>query len=81
MKNSISSADGSFFPIRRYGKGELASLYMPDILCSSALRQFNEWLATAPGLTDRLRATGLQPGARQYTPQQVSLIVEALGEP
>lgn len=69
------------FQYRSYGKGELAMLYFPDILQQSAVDQFNEWIKAAPGLSERLMATGMKPRSRRYTPAQVRLIVEVLQEP
>ena len=69
------------FKYRSYGKSELASLYLPNILPSSAMKGFNEWIATYPGLLDRLRASGLALRSKRYTPLQVKMITEALGEP
>ena len=42
-----------------YGKGELALLYLPNILQQSAVDRFNEWIEAAPGLKERLLATGM----------------------
>lgn len=69
------------FRYRSYGKSELASLYLPDILPTSAVREFNEWIAAFPGLSESLTATGLAPRSKRYTPAQVKLIVSALGDP
>lgn len=80
MKNNDSSAD-SRFPIRSYGKGELAMHYLPGVAQQTAVNQLNHWIRTAPGLEQRLRATGMSPGCRRYTPAQVRLMVEVFGEP
>lgn len=69
------------FQYRSYGKGELAALYLPDILQQSAVEQFNRWIDAAPGLRERLLSTGMTSRSRRYTPAQVKLIVEALEEP
>lgn len=69
------------FQYRSYGKGELAKLYLPNILQQSAVDRFNEWIEAAPGLKERLLATGMKPRSRYYTPAQVRLIVEVLEEP
>lgn len=74
-------AEESPFRYRSYGKSELASLYLPDILPGSAMREFNEWIAAFPGLAESLRATGLARKSKRYTPAQVRLIAGALGEP
>ena len=60
------------FQYRTYGKGELALLYLPNILQQSAVDRFNEWIEAAPGMN---------PRARYYTPAQVRLIIEVLQEP
>lgn len=69
------------FIIRSYGKSELASFYMPDITPKSACSAMNKWIAKYPGLSDALASAGLDPKDRKYTPTQVRLIVEAIGEP
>ena len=69
------------FQYRSYGKGELAMLYPPDIQQQSAVDQFNKWIEAAPGLKERLIATGMNPRSRRYTPAQVRLIIEVLQEP
>lgn len=69
------------FQYRSYGKGELAMLYLPDIQQQSAVDRFNEWIDAAPGLKERLIATGMNPRSRRYTPAQVRLIIEVLQEP
>mgnify|MGYP004440781607 CR=1 FL=1 len=45
------------FQYRTYGKGELALLYLPNILQQSAVDRFNEWIEAAPGLKERLLAS------------------------
>lgn len=40
------------FQYRTYGKGELALLYLPNILQQSAVDRFNEWIEAAPGLKE-----------------------------
>ena len=47
--------DEKAFPIHTYGKGELASLYMPDVQQQTAVNRFNEWLRLYPGLEQQLR--------------------------
>lgn len=71
----------SSFVIRSYSKSELAMLYSPYITPKAAVRKLNRWIAFKPGLQARLLAGGLLPNAKCYTPLQVSVIVEALGEP
>ena len=82
-KNKIlpEQAEEKTFQYRTYGKGELALLYLPNILQQSAVDRFNEWIEAAPGLKERLLSTGMNPRSRHYTPAQVRLIVEVLQEP
>lgn len=78
--NSMIEQDNNFV-IRGYGKGELAMMYMPGICRCGALKQFNRWLERNVRLTEELRATGYDSTVRLFTPKQVSLIVEYIGEP
>lgn len=78
---SQKRAGGCPFPVSELWKSELASLYLPDILPGSAMREFNEWIAAFPGLMEALYATGLARKSKRYTPAQVRLIAGALGEP
>ena len=54
------------FKIRAYGRMELAQLYSPE-LC--------------PGLLQRLYDLGYESKRRSFTPLEVRVIVDALGEP
>ena len=80
MKQNDSFAEPRF-PVRSYGKGELAMCYIRGVCQHTAVKQFNEWIRTAPGLEERLLATGMKRGSRHYTPAQVQLIVNVFGEP
>lgn len=80
MKSDVSSLETSF-PIRSYGKGELAMCYIPNVTQQTAVNQFNEWVHTAPGLEQRLLDTGMNRTYRRYTPAQVRLMVNVFGEP
>lgn len=67
------------FKICCYGKGELAGLYLPHGTTKSAWNTFKYvWAAR----NKRLRALLEQVGSRRkFTPQEVRVIVEELGEP
>ena len=69
------------FVVRSYGKGELASMYIGGVQQQTAVKQFNEWIRTAPGREQQLQETGMTPTARRYTPAQVRLIIGVLGTP
>ena len=73
--------DEKKFKLKSYGKSELAALYLPEIAPRSAADVLKKWIDKSPGLADALAATGLQLLDRRYTPAQVQLIVQALGEP
>lgn len=69
------------FVMREYGRTELAQMYCPDIAPGSAWRKLRRWMRLYPGLVDGLAAIGYDERSRSFTPAQVRLIVEALGEP
>lgn len=47
MKENDSFAEPRF-PVRSYGKGELAMYYLPGIAQQTAVNRLNEWIRTAP---------------------------------
>ena len=69
------------FRLRAYGRTELAQLYNPHLAPSTAWHRLRSWVAQYPGLMQRLEKTGYSSQKRTWTPLQVRLIVEALGEP
>ncbi|MCC8188427.1 MAG: DUF4248 domain-containing protein [Bacteroides sp.] len=69
------------FLIRAYSKGELANRYLPYLPIRSALNTLNYWIQTHPTLYARLQEVGYRKKSKFFSPVQVSLIVEALGEP
>ena len=69
------------FQIRTYGKGELAQLYAPHVTPAAACRKLMHWISLQPQLVEALKRYGLKENSRTFTPIQVRLIVEALGEP
>ncbi len=75
MENTIS------FQCRVYGRTELAQLYSPHTMPQSAYNKLQRWIKRYPHLLEQLVEAGHHPHQREYTPLQVRLIVEALGEP
>ncbi len=71
----------NMFQIRAYGTSELASLYNPHVHPNSAVRTLRQWIDHYPNLRSNLTAIGLQRKAHSFTPAQVAMIVDALGEP
>ena len=61
------------FTIRAYGRMELAQLYSPELTDIAAYRKMKKWIERCPGLQQREH--------RSYTPLEVRVIVDALGEP
>nr|WP_278581711.1 DUF4248 domain-containing protein [Prevotella denticola] len=72
---------GEAFRLRAYGRTELAQAYNPHLAPSTAWHRLRSWIAQYPGLMQRLEKTGYSSRKRTWTPLQVRLIVEALGEP
>ena len=64
------------FVIRAYGKSELAMLYFPKSSKATAMKLFRWWLKINP----RLRKITVNK-KQYYTPKQVKMIVEEIGEP
>ena len=69
------------FTIRAYGRMELAHLYSPELTVIAAYRKMMIWIERCLGLQHRLYDLGYQPEHRAYTPFEVRVIVDALGEP
>lgn len=64
------------FTIRAYGKSELAMLYRNDLCKKSALKSLKTWLEANPRLAYLSKTK-----AHSFTPKQVKMIVEEVGEP
>ena len=62
-------------------KRELAMLYAPGVCPKSALRLLNSYIHRAKGLLPALEATGYSRSARHFTPRQLELVIQYLGEP
>lgn len=72
----------SDFEIRTYGKSELAMLYFPNAETKKgALNNLNFYINHNHGLRRKLRKLGFPPQAHTFMPNEVELIVEALGQP
>lgn len=69
------------FSFRAYGRTELAQVYCPQLSPGAAWQKLSLWIHLYPELTERLKAIGYSPHQRVFTPRQVAMIVEALGEP
>ncbi len=69
------------FKIRTYGYGELAMLYFPNSTKKCASVQFRRWIVFNKKLESNLIEAGYERGKRVFTPKQVQIIIEALGNP
>ena len=70
------------FKIQQYGKSELALLYFPNaVTASGALSNLNYWIRCNKTLTKALKKCGMPTHSKSFTPKEVSLIIEHLGEP
>jgi hypothetical protein len=68
-------------PVRIYGKGELASLYNPNVEAKSAVRTLMRWIRRNTELSAKLREAGYDPLRRTFFSAEVSLIFNYLGRP
>lgn len=62
-------------------KWKLAMMYSPHLSRKSALRLLNQYIHRAKGLLPALEATGYSHSARHFTPRQLALVLQHLGEP
>ena len=69
------------FTIRTYEKAELAHLYNPHMPIVSAMRKLRAWIRHNERLAAALAEAGENKRDHSYTPRQVALIVDVLGEP
>lgn len=69
------------FKIKSYGFGELAQLYLPNILRDSASKRLRAWINGNPRLVKALSDLGYTHKIRLLTPEMVKEITKHLGEP
>lgn len=69
------------YPIRSYGREELASLYNPNETPESAWRLLRSWIRANRQLSESLSRLGYDGHHRRFTPLQVSEIFRYLGSP
>jgi len=82
MNRNIMDKAADGFRLREYGRTELAQLYAPDITPEAAWRKLRSWMDIHPTLGSTLATMGYDPRRqRSFTPAQVRVITEALGEP
>ena len=69
------------FQIRPYTKKELSLMYFPNSTPRTAAKHLMAWITRCTALARQLEATGYEKNSKTFTPRQVRLIVEHLGEP
>ena len=67
--------------MRMYGKGELASLYMPNVTIPVARNYLSAWIRNNPKLKEELEEAGYTTHAKLFTPKQIRIIFKHIGEP
>lgn len=66
---------------RAYGVTEFAQLYFPGHKSVIAYKRMWEWIRTSQGLKTKLEAAGWVKFQKLYTPKQVAVLIDHLGEP
>lgn len=56
-------------------------LYCPELTANGALKRFRRWIDINPVLHEQLGFSEGKRRTRSFTPSEVKLIVEILGEP
>ena len=78
----MTQKDDTSFPLRTYGKSELALLYFPTAQSAhTAVNHLMSWIRRYKGLLQALEAMGYRKSAKCFTPKEVAEIVRCLGEP
>lgn len=67
--------------IGAHGRTELAQMYYPHLCAARAWQKLKTQIRETPGLFSRLAETGYTTHRRTFTPLQVVIIYEAIGEP
>lgn len=80
-KKETEDFEETDFRFRCYTKGELASLYLPEIRRDSAVRTLIRWIDRNQTLGSRLAALGYRRSNRILTVEQVREIAAVLGRP
>lgn len=62
-------------------KQELAQMYAPELTPHAAVNRLMSWIKRHPILFSALMQTGYKKTSKVFSPKQVELIIEYLGEP
>ncbi len=77
MKNTTNNG----FSVRQYGRTELALEYSPNLTPKGAWQKLKSWMMINPRLREAFSCKNNGAGLRSFTPKQVQMIVDELGEP
>lgn len=69
------------FPIKGYHKADLALMYHPNLSARAAMGKMRRWINRNAELKKRLMEVQINLLNHTYTPKEVAIIVEFLGEP
>lgn len=70
------------FEIKTYSKKELALMYFPDTSDPRiAVNHLMSWVKRCTPLMEELMSTGYQKNSKYFSPRQVGIIVNYIGEP
>lgn len=67
--------------VRSYSKKELALAYAPELTTGGAVKRLGVWMRYNPQLWQELQKRGYRTRQKLFTPQQVDVIFQYLGEP
>lgn len=67
--------------VATHDKRVLACMYYPDNTEERAVQRLRQCILRCPELLEALQRVGYQPKMRTFTPAQVALLFEYLGEP
>ena len=62
-------------------KSTFAQLYFPELASHQACNRLRRWIIRCKQLHEELLLCDYSPYQRDFTPQQVQLIIQYLGEP
>ena len=69
------------FIIKSYHKADLALMYHPGLSAVAAMGKMRRWINRNPELKRRMHEVQVSVLNHSYTPREVAIIVEFLGEP
>lgn len=69
------------FVIRGYHKADLALMYHPNMSATAAMGKMRRWINRNARLKEKLLEVQISALNHTYTPKEVAILVEFLGEP